>query len=447
MKPHVVVIGGGFAGASAASALAEAGISVTLLEKRSILGGRASSMKDGVTRDEVDNGQHLFMGCYHETRRFLRRLKVEGRLRFLGRLNVPFFGPSGRSALRASTLLGLPGALLGFKALSFGDKISLLRGLTAIRFFRQRGLADITVSQWLDVLKQTPGARRAFWAPLCLATLNARPEVACAAALEVVLKRGLLAGPENRALGYSTLSLGKLWPVELPGYLKSRGGVLSCDQAVTGLDVQDGRVSHVRLEGGKGGEADAVVCALPLPEFLNICPAEIKGGYADLAQTTFSPILSVNLWFDKPLFSGLFAGLLDTDVQWMFNRAALWAGRGATPGYLSLVVSDAGAWAQATSDEIIGRALADLRKVLRDVPEPRHATVVWERQATPSPTSAFWKSRRAMATALPNLFLAGDWVDSGLPPTIEAACHSGHAAAAAVQAFLEKNPSKETVPC
>jgi uncharacterized protein with NAD-binding domain and iron-sulfur cluster len=138
---------------------------------------------------------------------------------------------------------------------------------------------------------------------------------------------------------------------------------------------------------------------------------------------------------------------LDTDVQWVFNRAALWKGRGASEGYLSLVISDARELSHAPSDEIVSRALADLRKVLPDVPAPRHTAVVWERQATPAPTPAFWKARPPTATSLENLFLAGDWVDTGLPPTIEAACKSGHAAAAAVKDYLDKNPLKEASPC
>jgi monoamine oxidase len=63
-----VVVGGGFAGASAASALAEAGVAVTLIEERATLGGRTCSFKDGVTKQDVDNGQHLLLGAYRETR-------------------------------------------------------------------------------------------------------------------------------------------------------------------------------------------------------------------------------------------------------------------------------------------------------------------------------------------------------------------------------------------
>src|SRR5882724_7063273 len=78
----VIVIGGGFAGLSAATALAQQGLQVTVLEGRQVLGGRAYSFPDPKTGDSVDNGQHLFMGCYRETIQFLNRIKCLDRLKF-----------------------------------------------------------------------------------------------------------------------------------------------------------------------------------------------------------------------------------------------------------------------------------------------------------------------------------------------------------------------------
>src|SRR5262245_11171984 len=69
----VLVLGGGFAGLAAAVDLAEAGRPVLLLERRSFLGGRAYSFADKTTGDTIDNGQHLMMGCYHRTLRFLEK--------------------------------------------------------------------------------------------------------------------------------------------------------------------------------------------------------------------------------------------------------------------------------------------------------------------------------------------------------------------------------------
>lgn len=452
MKSHIVVIGGGFAGAAAASALAETGLSVTLLEQRVVLGGRASSLRDGVTREEVDNGQHVFLGCYRETRRFLRRLRVEDRLTFLPSLRIPFVSPGGRRrTLRCPALpgsLGVLAGLLAFGELSLRDRWALLRGLAAFRLSR-KDLSQLTVSEWLDRLRQTPGARRAFWTPVCLATLNERPEAACAEALAVVLREGFLGSAEDRALGYANVSFAKLWPVELSSYLKRQGGLVASRQTAVSLRVEGRRVRAVAMENGDSVEADAVVAAVPPPAFLQICPPELRSHYRELESLSYSAIASVNFWFPRPLFEDPLVGLLDTDVQWAFNRHRLWASGGASPGYVSLVLSGASAYGKMTSEDILAMAMKDLRRCFPGLPDPVHGTVVWEKQATPSPTPANWRRRPPVATPLENLFLAGDWVDAGLPATIEAACRSGHRAASLAQTCLEKeekNPDYVTAP-
>ena len=86
MTPDAIVIGGGFAGLSAATALAERGARVLVVEARATLGGRATAFTDPVTGERVDNGQHVLFGCYHETFRFLRRIGAESNVRVQGRL-------------------------------------------------------------------------------------------------------------------------------------------------------------------------------------------------------------------------------------------------------------------------------------------------------------------------------------------------------------------------
>ena len=237
-RHHVVVVGGGFAGAAAASALTEAGHTVTLLESRATLGGRAQSWRDGVTGEDVDNGQHLFMGCYTETLRFLSRLRVDHRVVFQDEFSIPYFSSHGNSCLKTSSWAGNLGLLWGlcrFQELSFNDKFHLLSGLAQILWTTQEDLNQKTVSEWLSDLHQTPGARRAFWDPLCLATLNEKPEVAAAQGLAVVLYQGLLRGKRERRLGYATLGLGKIWAVELSNYLKRHGGLVANRQKAVGL--------------------------------------------------------------------------------------------------------------------------------------------------------------------------------------------------------------------
>src|SRR5262249_35215551 len=103
----VVVVGGGFAGLSAAVALAERGFRVALLERKPALGGRAYSFEDPDTGDLVDNGQHVLMGCYRETLDFLRKIGSGDNLVFQTDLEIEMLAGPGRSAtLRTARLPG-----------------------------------------------------------------------------------------------------------------------------------------------------------------------------------------------------------------------------------------------------------------------------------------------------------------------------------------------------
>ncbi|HXG57159.1 MAG TPA: FAD-dependent oxidoreductase, partial [Vicinamibacterales bacterium] len=103
--PHVVVIGAGFAGLSAAAMLADHGVAVTVLDARPRLGGRATAFPDLETGELVDNGQHVMFGCYRETLAFLGRIGAEQNVRVQRALEVPFIDVEGRrSVLRCPRL-------------------------------------------------------------------------------------------------------------------------------------------------------------------------------------------------------------------------------------------------------------------------------------------------------------------------------------------------------
>ena len=155
-RPQVLVIGGGVAGASAASRLAEGGAAVTLIEARATLGGRATSYKDGITKQDVDNGQHLLLGAYRDTRAVLRRLGVDQRLKFDKSLSISFVNRSGRRSRLGPRLFSGPrGVLAGlfvFRVLRLKDKLSLVWVLFLAINPPSSGLDGQTVSQWLRSL-------------------------------------------------------------------------------------------------------------------------------------------------------------------------------------------------------------------------------------------------------------------------------------------------------
>ena len=165
MPKDVLIIGGGFAGLAAGVALAEAGCQVRLLEQKPYLGGRARSFQEAVTNSMVDNGQHLFMGCYHATLKFLEAIGTLSHINFEPQLRVRFIDPGSKvTELRCPSLPSpwhlLVGVVLS-NSFSFREKLAVLRmgrtlraGKNSLESPNFTGLDQLTVEAWLQQLGQ-----------------------------------------------------------------------------------------------------------------------------------------------------------------------------------------------------------------------------------------------------------------------------------------------------
>jgi uncharacterized protein with NAD-binding domain and iron-sulfur cluster len=158
--------------------------------------------------------------------------------------------------------------------------------------------------------------------------------------------------------------------------------------------------------------------------------------FARLAQLRPSPIICVHVWLDRDVTDCPFVGFIGSTTQWLFNKRAIFAQRGGEQGgYLSFVISGARALVDKSNEELLDLVLEDLHRMIpasRDAKLVK-ALVLKEKQATIAPDCESQQLRPSAATPVNNLFLAGDWTQTGLPPTIESAVVSGRAAAVAVQ--------------
>ncbi len=448
MENEILIVGGGFAGLAAGVALAKAGRRVRLLEQKPHLGGRACSFLDSTTGSVVDNGQHLFMGCYHQTLEFLKTIGTIDRLRFQPGLSVQFLEQDGRlSALDCPRLPAPWHLLVGVLrsgSFSWSEKFEVLRMRRALG--AASNLPDdkrsMTVDEWLKALGQSENLRRKFWNLICIAAMNEDPRIASALLFERVLKLALFSSPLDSRLGLARVGLSDCYSNAAAEFIAAHGGRVELGRSVTGLLIRAGVCEGLTLAGGERIQAQTIFCAAPWNKFTCILPGDLLRSepfFTNILALRPAPIISINLWFDRPVTDLEFVGLRGTTIQWLFNKSRIFAEDGfQTPNsklsYISLVLSGAHEHIGRAKEELLAVAMKELQEVLPAAKQAKlvHSLVIKERFATFSPGIGVEDLRPAATTPIRGLYLAGDWTATGLPATIEGAVKSGYTAASAL---------------
>jgi zeta-carotene desaturase len=432
-KKEVLIIGGGFAGLAAGVELASRGYPVTVIERRGHLGGRAYSYKDPMTGSVLDNGQHVFMGCYRETLAFLEKIGTGDRIAFQKNLAVDFAAPGEKCRFQTLPLpapFHLASGFLFFKGLTLRER---LRVLQFGRSFQKGGngfsperLDRKTIPEWLNEAGLSEKVQERFWNPFALAALNDRPEVSSAALFSAVLKEALFSGRKGGRIGIATVGLSDLYTEAARDYIERKGGHFLIKTPVVKLHFRGREFQEAELEGGRRISAEALLVAVPFTALRRMLPDEMLYGdpfFAPLAHLQNSPIVAINLWFDREITPKPFVGFWGTKVHWLFNKGRLLK---EGPPYLSLVISGAREELKTPAPQLIETAMDELTKIFPEAGKGRlvRSLVSKEPEATFAPTVGISKWRLPQKTPYRNFFLAGDWTDTGLPATIEGAVRS-----------------------
>jgi squalene-associated FAD-dependent desaturase len=442
---RVAVVGGGLAGIAAALRLADAGCTVTLLEARPRLGGLTHSFRRGDTW--VDNGQHVFLRCCTEYLALLDRLGVAGDVTLQPRLAIPVRSP-GRAApvwLRRNRLpapLHLGGSILRFAHLSLAERLRF--GTAALALRRVDRTAAATDAQsfggWLAAHGQSRHAVDALWDLVGVATLNAPADHASLALAATVFQLGLLTDAAAGDVGWSAVPLQQLHGDAATSRLAEAGAQVRTATKVSRLQhAGNGWLVSCREEEIV---VDQVVLAVPPPEADGLLPpgaVALPERWA--ARLGSSPIVNVHVLLDRTVLDGPFVAGVDSPVQWVFDRTAQAGVR--TGQYLAVSLSAAHDWIDLPTAAVRERILPALLDLL---PAARSAAVedffvTRERHATFAPAPGSAALRPGPVTALPGLYLAGAWTDTGWPATMEGAARSGTAAASAL--LLEQETRAE----
>jgi zeta-carotene desaturase len=439
----VIVVGGGVAGMSAACALAAAGLKVRLIERRGYLGGRASSYLHPGVNEVIDNCQHVLFGCCTNLVGFYRRIGVADLIHWTS--DMTMIEPGGRRSRLGPFRLGslqLPPPLhsapsfLGASAFTLADKISLARAMLAMLRTDGPEFVPESLGSWLVRHKQTRGAVNRFWRLVIASALNAEIEEIAVPYARKVVRELFMNSAEAGSMGMSRVPLSDLYS-GVAGFLSERGGSLLLNTHVEGASWnEDSRHWTICTRTGDL-TSDFAILALPFEATQKLLPhLPTEGGREKLARQIEKhehwPICSVHLWFDREVTDLEHAVMLDRQIHWMYNQSRLQTGRAGH--YIELVVSATRAFAALPREAAIRLALDELAEFFPKVKQAKleKAALVKEIFATFGVPPGVDGSRPSAISPWPHLFLAGDWVQTGWPSTMESAARSGHLAAEAV---------------
>ena len=403
------VIGAGLAGLASAVKLVRAGRPVRLYEASTHAGGRCRSFHDDGIDRIIDNGNHLMLSGNRSLAAYLEDIGAADTLSGPPRAEFPFLDLASGERWTVRPDAGpIPWWILSRRRRIPGTRLGeYLRGIRLARAGR-----DSTVARCLD----TDGALyRRFWEPLTVAVLNAGAEEGAASLLWPVLRETFGRGEAACRALIPRHGLGRSFVEPAVAFLEKNESPPLFGRRLRSMEFEDDRVAGLDFGGADipVPMGDSVVLALPSSAVAMVVPeVETPRGHRAIVNAHFR----FGNGSGEPSFLGLVGGI----AQWLFLRGDV----------VSVTVSAAAGLIDEPSQVVAEKVWPDVARALGRgngaLPPYR---IVKEKRATFAQIPTEVARRPACATRWRNLFLAGDWTDTGLPATMEGAVRSGRKAA------------------
>ncbi len=421
---HIAIIGSGMAGLSAAVHLQQLGYSVSVYEAAQHAGGRTRSVH--LAQAQVDNGQHLLLGAYHQTLNLLQYCQIPEH-QCLHRF--PLDWRVGRLHLRASKLLPSPiNLLLGLiqsHGITWSEKISL--GKLMLGLYLKPSLTkqeDISVAQWLTQQSQSAWAIEHIWRPICLAALNTPIEQASAFYFCHVIRDGLLGShrASDMLLCKQDLSQALIQPII--HHLQSQGVKIAYSHRLIAIQKLNQGFS-LQFSNQQQTQASHVILAIP-PANLSAFQDSLPQAASWAKQIRYQPIITVylqyaaNISLPAPMLGFPHTSTInDIELQWLFDRGQF----AHQAGLIAAVLSATGKHDALNNQQLSAEVIRLMSERYPEWGAPLWAKCIREKRATHSCDVGLTPPN--MQTETPGLLLAGDYLHPHYPATIESAVQSG----------------------
>ena len=416
----VAVVGGGLAGLSAASRLAEAGIDVTLFEAAPQLGGRARAVVWKGKR--LDNGQHILLGAYQQTLGLMASIGVNQNhvlLRLPLALNM-----HGAFSLKAKNLpapLHLLFGLLSAKGLSWHERFAAIRFFVWLKATRFKLTKDEPLLSLLTRKHQPERLIKWLWEPLCLAALNTPIAIASAQTYLNVLRDSFNQSKTDSDLLLPKVDLSALLSEPIAEHIKKHGGKIALNTSVSNVE-QTAHGFSIKIASKQVLEFSHVLLACS-PHHLQAITPKLDTA-SDTAALNYQPIYTVYIQYPSHIkLPNIMTGFSQGIAQWAFDRGQLCG----QDGLIAVIISAEGAHQKLSQQALSEKITAELQVAFPYLPAPEWHKVIAEKRATFACTAGL--KRPIQQTKIKNLYLAGDYTKGDYPATIEGAIRSGLSAA------------------